>query len=55
MEVGGKVNAWWEGSRETQAGAGAGRNAWDNYVGQLLLLLRYTRHTAIVADPCAGA
>ena len=28
-------------------------NAWDNYVGQLLLL-RYTRHTAI-ADPCAGA
>jgi hypothetical protein len=30
------------------------KNAWDNYVGQLLLLLRYTRHTAI-ADPCAGA
>ena len=28
------------------------KNAWDN--GQLLLLLRYTRHTAI-ADPCAGA
>lgn len=55
LEVWGKVNAWWEASRETQAGAGAGRNAWDNYVGQLLLLLRYTRHTAIVADPCAGA
>lgn len=35
------------------------KNAWDNYVGQLLLvlllLLRYARHTAIIADPCAGA
>ena len=49
-------STWWEGSRETHSPAPApAKNAWDNYVGQLLLLLlRYTRHTAI-ADPCAGA
>lgn len=46
-------STWWEGSRETHSPAPApAKNAWDN--GQLLLLLRYTRHTAI-ADPCAGA
>ena len=31
----GARSTWWEGSREAQAGAGAGRNAWDSYGGML--------------------
>ena len=56
LEVEGLKSTWWEGRKETQRAPAPAENAWDNYVGQLLLLLllRYTRHTAI-ADPCAGA
>jgi len=53
LEVGGSSQ---RGGKEveTQPAPAPAQNAWDNYVGQLLLLLRYTRLTAI-ADPCAGA